>query len=69
MTYKAIRDAVVTGAPATLVLSVLVEHGVPSATATALAVLASGLISMAYRAIRARWPWLLAVDAPSDSPR
>ena len=65
MNQKAIRDAVVTGAPATLVLSVLLEQGVPTATATALSVLASALVSLAYRAVRARWPWLLAVDAPS----
>ena len=65
MNQKAIRDAVVTGAPATLVLSVLLEQGVPTATATALSVLASALASMAYRAVRARWPWLLALDAPT----
>ena len=65
MNQKAIRDAVVTGAPATLVLSVLLEQGVPIATATALSVLASALASLAYRAVRARWPWLLAVDAPT----
>lgn len=65
MNQKAIRDAVVTGAPATLVLSVLLEQGVPIATATALSVLASALVSLAYRAVRARWPWLLAVDAPT----
>ena len=67
MNQKAIRDAVVTGAPATLVLSVLLEQGVPTATATALSVLASALASLAYRAVRARWPWLLAVDAPSGA--
>ena len=65
MNQKAIRDAVVTGAPATLVLSMLLEQGVPTATATALSVLASALVSLAYRAVRARWPWLLAVDAPT----
>ena len=67
MNQKAIRDAVVTGAPATLVLSVLLEQGVPTATATALSVLASALASMAYRAVRARWPWLLALDAPTGA--
>lgn len=67
MNQKAIRDAVVTGAPATLVLSMLIEQGVPTATATALSVLASALASLAYRAVRARWPWLLAVDAPTGA--
>ena len=67
MNQKAIRDAVVTGAPATLVLSMLLEQGVPTATATLLSVLASALVSLAYRAVRARWPWLLAVDAPSGA--
>lgn len=67
MNQKAIRDAVVTGAPATLVLSMLLEHGVPTATATFVSVLASALASMAYRAVRARWPWLLALDAPSGA--
>ena len=65
MNQKAIRDAVVTGAPATLVLSVLLEQGVPTAAATALSVLASALVSLVYRAVRARWPWLLALDAPT----
>jgi hypothetical protein len=67
MNQKAIRDAVVTGAPATLVLSMLLEQGVPTATATALSVLVSALVSLAYRAVRARWPWLLAVDAPTGA--
>ena len=67
MNQKAIRDAAVTGAPATLVLSMLLEQGVPTATATALSVLASALVSLAYRAVRARWPWLLAVDAPTGA--
>ena len=67
MNQKAIRDAVVTGAPATLVLSMLLEQGVPTATATLLSVLASALVSLAYRAVRARWPWLLALDTPSGA--
>ena len=67
MNQKAIRDAVVTGAPATLVLSMLLEQGVPTATATLLSVLVSALVSLAYRAVRARWPWLLALDAPSGA--
>ena len=67
MNQKAIRDAVVTGAPATLVLSMLLEHGVPTATATFVSVLASALVSLAYRAVRARWPWLLALDAPTGA--
>lgn len=67
MNSKALRDAAVTGAPATLVLSMLLEQGVPTATATALSVLASALVSLAYRALRARWPWLLAMDAPSGA--
>ena len=67
MNQKAIRDAVVSGVPATLVLSMLLEQGVPTATATALSVLVSALASMAYRAVRARWPWLLALDAPTGA--
>jgi len=38
---KPVRDAIVTGAPATLVLSMLLEQGVPTATATLLSVLAA----------------------------
>ena len=64
---KPVRDAIVTGAPATLVLSVLLEQGVPTATATLLSVLAAAGASLAYRWLRARWPWLLAVDAPSGA--
>jgi len=64
---KPVRDAVVTGAPATLVLSMLLEQGVPTATATLLSVLAAAGASLAYRWVRARWPWLLAADAPSGA--
>ena len=64
---KPIRDAIVTGAPATLVLSMLLEQGVPTATATLLSVLAAAGASFAYRWVRARWPWLLAIDAPTGS--
>ena len=67
MNQKAIRDAVVTGAPATLMLSVLLEQGVPTATATFVSVVVSALVSLAYRAVRARWPWLLALDAPTGA--
>ena len=64
---KPVRDAIVTGAPATLVLSMLLEQGVPTATATFVSVVVSALVSLAYRAVRARWPWLLAVDAPTGA--
>lgn len=64
---KPVRDAIVTGAPATLVLSMLLEQGVPTATATLLSVLVGAGASLAYRAVRARWPWLLALDAPSGA--
>ena len=64
---KPVRDAIVTGAPATLVLSALLEQGVPTATATLLSVLAAAGASLVYRWVRARWPWLLAVDAPSGA--
>ena len=64
---KPVRDAIVTGAPATLVLSMLLEQGVPTATATLLSVLAAAGASLVYRAVRSRWPWLLAVDAPTGA--
>jgi len=64
---KPVRDALVTGAPATLVMSVLLEQGVPTATATLLSVLAAAGASLVYRWVRARWPWLLAADAPSGA--
>jgi len=62
---KMIRDAAVTGSPATLVMAVLIEYGIPTAEATAIALLAGTFASGIYRAVRARWPWLLAADAPS----
>ena len=62
---KSLRDAAVTGTPAALVMGALVSVGVPVEMATLLSIVAAGLASMAYRAVRARWPWLLAVDAPS----
>jgi hypothetical protein len=64
---KPVRDAIVTGAPATLVLSMLLEQGVPTATATLLSVLAAAGASLAYRWVRARWPWLFIIDMPSGS--
>ena len=64
---KPVRDAVVTGTPATLVLSVLLDRGAPVDTATLLAVVAAAVASAVYRAIRAHCPWLLAVDAPSGA--
>ena len=67
MTQKPIRDAIVTGAPATLVLSMLLEQGVPTATATLLSVLAAAGASLVHRWVRARWPWLLAIDAPTGA--
>ena len=64
---KPVRDALVTGAPATLVLSMLLEQGVPTATATLLSVLAAAGASFAYRWVRARWPWLFIIDMPSGA--
>ena len=60
---KPVRDAVVTGAPATLLL----EQGVPTATATLLSVLAAAGASFAYRWVRARWTWLFIIDLPTGS--
>ena len=64
---KPVRDAIVTGAPATLVLSMLLEQGVPTATATLLSVLAAAGASLAYRWVRARWTWLFIIDMPSGA--
>ena len=64
---KPVRDAIVTGAPATLVLSMLLEQGVPTATATLLSVLAAAGASFAYRWVRARWTWLFIVDMPTGA--
>ena len=62
---KPFRDAAVSGAPSVLVMGALVGAGVPAELATALSVVTSVVASAAYRWVRARWPWLLAVDAPS----
>ena len=64
---KPVRDAIVTGAPATLVLSALLEQGVPTATATLLSVLAAAGASLVYRWVRARWTWLFIIDMPSGA--
>jgi len=64
---KPVRDAIVTGTPATLVLPMLLEQGVPVETATLLSVLVAAGASLVYRWVRARWPWLLAVDAPTGA--
>jgi len=65
MKRKPIRDAAVTGAPATLVMAALIEFGVPTAEASLVALVVGAVASAVYRAIRTRWPWLLAADAPS----
>ena len=62
---KPFRDAAVSGAPSVLVMGVLVGAGVSAELATALSVVTSVVASAAYRWVRARWPWLLEVDAPS----
>lgn len=64
---KPFRDAAVSGAPSVLVMGVLVAGGVPAELATALSVVTSVFASAAYRWVRARWPWLLAVDAPGGA--
>jgi len=48
-------------------MGVLVSAGVPAELATALSVVTSVVASAAYRWVRARWPWLLAVDAPGGA--
>jgi ABC-type uncharacterized transport system permease subunit len=65
MKRKTIRDAAVTGSPATLVMAALIELGMSTSEATIIAIAAGGVASAVYRAIRTRWPWLLAADAPS----
>ena len=62
---KPFRDAAVSGAPSVLIMGALVGAGVPAELATAISVVASVFASAAYRWVRARWPWLLEVDAPS----
>ena len=62
---KSVRDAAVSGAPSVLIMGALVGAGVPAELATAISVVASVFASAAYRWVRARWPWLLEVDAPS----
>ena len=64
---KPFRDAAVSGAPSVLVMGALVGAGVPAELATALSVVTSVFASAAYRWVRARWPWLLAVDAPGGA--
>ena len=64
---KPFRDAAVCGTPSVLVMGALVGAGVPAELATALSVVTSVVASAVYRWVRARWPWLLAVDAPSGA--
>tara|TARA_R110000751_G_scaffold48895_3_gene108611 strand:+ start:290 stop:487 length:198 start_codon:yes stop_codon:yes gene_type:complete len=64
-----LRDAAVTGSPATLVMAALVELGLPTAEATVISLAAGTFASGLYRAVRARWPWLLAADAPSGGAK
>ena len=68
-TRKMLRDAAVTGSPATLVMAALVELGLPTAEATVISLAAGTFASGPYRAVRARWPWLLAADAPSGGAK
>lgn len=66
---KPIRDAAVTASPSTLVLALMIEFGMPTAESSAVALLAGALASGIYRAVRARWPWLMAADAPSGGAK
>ncbi len=68
-TRKMLRDAAVTGSPATLVMAALVELGLPTAEATVISLAGGTFASGLYRAVRARWPWLLAADAPSGGAK
>ncbi len=67
MRTKGVRDAAVVGAPTALIMAALDEYGVPPATATVVAIGVAYVISVVYRALRDRWPWLMTVDAPSGA--
>ena len=66
---KSIRDGFVTGMPATLIFTAMLERGVSTTTATLVAVAASAVVAAVYRLVRARWPWLLAMDAPGGTTK
>ena len=65
MNKKPIRDALVTGSPASISLAVLVELGIDTGTAAAASMLISSIASAIYRIVRERWPWLLEMDKPT----
>ena len=64
-TSKSIRDGIVSGTPAGIAMLVLMRLGLSDFEAVAIAPVITVVAARAYRALRARWPWLLAVDAPS----
>lgn len=66
MPMKAVRDGVVTGTPASLVMALMIGAGVPLEVATPLSILVAMVASTLYRYVRHRCPWLLAVDAPTQ---
>lgn len=63
-TAKSIRDAGLTGTVSVVVSALLVRYaGLDVAMAGVVGVAAGGFAARLYRALRARWPWLRALDA------
>jgi hypothetical protein len=64
---KSIRDGIISGTPAGIAMLVCMRLGLSDFEAVAIAPVVTVVAARAYRALRARWPWLLAVDAPTGA--
>ncbi len=67
ITSKSARDAVLAGGPTSAALVILLHIGLGIEEAALLAPLAALVAMGGYRSLRARWPWLADMDAPSGS--
>ena len=59
---KSVRDALVMGGPVAVVVIGLERLGFSTAESAVAAPVVAGFAMRLYRALRARWPWLAALD-------
>ncbi len=64
-TSKSLRDGIVSGTPAGIAMLVMMRLGLSDLEAVAIAPVVTVVAARAYRALRQRWGWLSALDAPT----
>lgn len=66
---KPVRDGGLFAGLGTLVTGLLLTHGLDAYYAVPAGAAVAGLAAWAYRALRARWPWLAALDPAGGAQR